>query len=203
MTRRSGERRFVYLVGAVGLAAVKIGSSRDVATRLAELQVGSPVKLALLWEHEADDAHALEHALHIYFTADRMHGEWFNLGPDPLTAVKAAVARLRNGTIPLVAPSPVLDDRATVLRDAAAIFMEAGTVQMFSAELVLRLRQLPHADELYNQMTPRKLAQLIAQGLGPSTSMDIGERRARGYYARPTIKAWEAVERELDTSESA
>jgi hypothetical protein len=82
----------VYVVGGPGSPLVKIGRSRNVSRRLADLQRMSPVVLAVLGVfHGGSD---LEAALHRRFRHQRAHGEWFDLGNDPLAAVQAAVDSL-------------------------------------------------------------------------------------------------------------
>lgn len=81
----------VYVIGAEGSPLVKIGRAVDVPHRLQNLQSGSPVKLTLLGVFSGPDGRALEHSLHVELAAARRHGEWFDLGPDPLAVVNALV----------------------------------------------------------------------------------------------------------------
>ncbi|MFE3206115.1 GIY-YIG nuclease family protein [Embleya sp. NPDC059237] len=60
-------KRWVYLIGSPALRTVKIGVSNDPDARLADLQVGSPVALHLLWK--TPGGQGLEAALHAYFAA--------------------------------------------------------------------------------------------------------------------------------------
>lgn len=80
----------VYLIGAEGTAAVKIGTANDVTRRLREIQYMSPVELTVLWTCPGDVT--LEHSLHSYFATKRSHGEWFVFkDEDPVAVVRAAV----------------------------------------------------------------------------------------------------------------
>lgn len=81
----------VYVIAADGSPLVKIGRAVDVPHRLQNLQSGSPVKLTLLGVFDGPDGRALEHSLHVELAAARRHGEWFDLGPDPLAVVNALV----------------------------------------------------------------------------------------------------------------
>ncbi len=65
--------RSIYFVEAIGL--IKIGITGDVDNRLSELQVGSPAPLRLLFSTRGTTRQ--EHALHCYFTEERVRGEWF------------------------------------------------------------------------------------------------------------------------------
>ncbi|MFF7189663.1 GIY-YIG nuclease family protein [Streptomyces sp. NPDC008222] len=80
----------VYVVGSPGSRIVKIGRSAAPEKRLWSLQVGSSVPLVLLATFEG--GRDLEEALHQYFGAYRKHGEWFELGLNPVKDVRAAVA---------------------------------------------------------------------------------------------------------------
>lgn len=69
---------WVYLVETTeGPARVKIGFSSDPQRRLADMQVGSPVKLRLRtkWRGTSED----EASLHRLVAAHRLHGEWFEM----------------------------------------------------------------------------------------------------------------------------
>lgn len=81
----------VYVIGADGVSLVKIGRAVDVAHRLQNLQSGSPVKLRLLGVYAGIDGRILERSLHTELAPARRHGEWFDLGPDPLAVVNALV----------------------------------------------------------------------------------------------------------------
>lgn len=67
---------WTYFIEAHGLNRVKIGSSRSVTRRLSTLSSMSPVKLELLAVTTCE-----EQLLHRLFTADRLHGEWFEKTP--------------------------------------------------------------------------------------------------------------------------
>ncbi|MFC8201731.1 GIY-YIG nuclease family protein [Streptomyces sp. NPDC057298] len=90
MTTTSGVADQVYVIGSPGRHTVKIGYSKNPEKRLWFLQVGSPVELFVLATFEG--GRDLEEALHHYFRACHIRGEWFNLGNDPVEAVHAAVA---------------------------------------------------------------------------------------------------------------
>ncbi len=66
---------YVYFVEGAGL--VKIGWAKDPKKRLANLQIGSPVKLFLIGMIETEKALPLEAALHKRFRRHRVYGEWF------------------------------------------------------------------------------------------------------------------------------
>lgn len=72
-------KRGVYLVEGAGL--LKIGFARDVADRLAALQLGSPVPLRVV-AYVPGEARKLERWLHLRYKHCRMHGEWFEPGPE-------------------------------------------------------------------------------------------------------------------------
>ncbi|MGW1615192.1 GIY-YIG nuclease family protein [Streptomyces sp. NPDC002285] len=86
-SKNSGQ---VYVIGSAASRIVKIGYSNAPEERLWFLQVGSPVELSLLASFEGSQD--LEAALHRYFDASHVRGEWFDLGANPVEAVRAAVA---------------------------------------------------------------------------------------------------------------
>ncbi|WP_145881955.1 GIY-YIG nuclease family protein [Streptomyces sp. BK340] len=90
MTATGGTAGQVYLIGSSGSRIVKIGYSTAPEKRLWFLQVGSPVELSILATF--DGGQELESALHHHFGRRHVRGEWFDLGDNPVEAVRAAVA---------------------------------------------------------------------------------------------------------------
>ena len=84
--------RWVYLIGSANSSLAKIGVSNDPEVRLADLQVGSPLPLVLLWK--TPGGQGLESALHNYFAPYRQHGEWFDFGEENPAALVATAAVL-------------------------------------------------------------------------------------------------------------
>ncbi|WTK18303.1 GIY-YIG nuclease family protein (plasmid) [Streptomyces sp. NBC_01525] len=80
----------VYLIGSPGSSTAKIGRSKDPEKRLAGFQTGCPLPLSVLATHPG--SHELETALHRHFAEHRLHGEWFDLGEDPVEAFRAAIS---------------------------------------------------------------------------------------------------------------
>lgn len=82
---------YVYLMSPaepVTPYRVKIGWATDPVKRLRECQTGSPVILKLLWTVEVEWPVQLERALHSEFALSRHHGEWFDLGDDPVPTIE-------------------------------------------------------------------------------------------------------------------
>lgn len=75
---QEGKSGFVYVVGAKGSSLVKVGFSKDPESRLAELQIGSPLKLYIegVWRGSKTD----ECEIHVLLKDSRSHGEWFDAG---------------------------------------------------------------------------------------------------------------------------
>ncbi|WP_318201060.1 GIY-YIG nuclease family protein [Streptomyces sp. SCL15-4] len=82
--------RWVYLIGSTLTRPVKIGVTKNVAARLDDLRVGSPVPLHLIWKTRG--GRALESGLHEYFAPYRIHGEWFDFGDENPAALVATAA---------------------------------------------------------------------------------------------------------------
>jgi hypothetical protein len=68
----------VYFIEAVGLERVKIGYTEALVSRLAHLQISSPVRLRVLAVVKGN--RELEAKFHSRFAALRLHGEWFQMG---------------------------------------------------------------------------------------------------------------------------
>ncbi|MFG2629960.1 GIY-YIG nuclease family protein [Streptomyces sp. NPDC048473] len=85
----------VYLIGSPESPLVKIGWSDNPERRLRDLQTGSPVPLQLLALFEGGAV--IEAALHRQLADKRRHGEWFDLGADPVAVVSplAKVAQVK------------------------------------------------------------------------------------------------------------
>lgn len=80
---------YVYLIHNSESECVKIGVANDPQSRLKDLQVGSPVPLAILQTIECvsrPSAHSLEKLLHKKYAAYRVSGEWFKIDTAVLMA---------------------------------------------------------------------------------------------------------------------
>lgn len=84
--------RWVYLAGSQQARPVKIGVAKDAEARIAELQIGSPLPLHLIWKTRG--GRSLERELHERFAPYRIHGEWFDFGDENPAAVVASAAVL-------------------------------------------------------------------------------------------------------------
>jgi hypothetical protein len=93
----------VYVIGSPEGDAVKIRHSNDPTRRLATLQAGSPIALSVLAVFAG--GRQLESALHRWFAPQRLHGEWFQLGPEAISSVREAVDAITAG-VPIPAPKP-------------------------------------------------------------------------------------------------
>jgi hypothetical protein len=79
----------VYFAGSGG--QIKIGWSRKVSARLAQLQTGSPIPIKLLGTMPG--GRAVERRLHEQFAHLRLAGEWFADDPELLAYIGEATAR--------------------------------------------------------------------------------------------------------------
>jgi hypothetical protein len=81
----------VYFVQQGELGPIKIGFSKSVKTRLADLQTANPHKLRLLYSHPGDED--FERLLHTHLNEHRLQGEWFK----PSDAVARVMVALAQG----------------------------------------------------------------------------------------------------------
>ena len=72
--------QFVYFIEAEN-GLVKIGNSTNIHKRLTTLKTQSPIKLKLIHSIPCKEFSGtrIERDLHIYFSKQRSHGEWFKL----------------------------------------------------------------------------------------------------------------------------
>lgn len=84
-----GDLEVVYALGTPGHQTVKIGTTKNLAKRIADIQRMSPVPLRVLWTYPG--GHEVESYLHRHFKAFRSHGEWFTFESDPVELVRVAV----------------------------------------------------------------------------------------------------------------
>jgi len=86
---------FVYIVtheSALWRAAhpvIKIGKAVDIDKRICDLNTCSPINLILVASIQSKDPHSLEHYLHKMFSRNRLNGEWFDLTPSMIVALRS------------------------------------------------------------------------------------------------------------------
>ena len=83
----------IYLVQAhLPDSPCKIGQSKSIPDRLKLFAVKLPFTFDLLRTFPADNRHAAERALHKQYADKRGNGEWFNLSPADIEAIKTITA---------------------------------------------------------------------------------------------------------------
>jgi hypothetical protein len=85
--------RWVYFVQESGAGAIKIGTTKNVSTRVREMAVGTPHLLAVLAVIEGN--RNTEQALHRRFRHARIRGEWFRPVPELLDYIASIKNRVR------------------------------------------------------------------------------------------------------------
>lgn len=99
VTRRAAQKKRladnVYFLADTLTQTVKIGTARDVLSRVRVIQLMSPVPLTLLgvipragWDTEA--------SLHRRFRSSRLHGEWFTLTPEIAQTIASSAQSLHS-----------------------------------------------------------------------------------------------------------
>lgn len=66
----------IYFVQCGKDGPIKIGCSDDVEKRIAQMQIGCPYELALLWQIKGDNED--EASLHEQWKHEKVRGEWFH-----------------------------------------------------------------------------------------------------------------------------
>lgn len=143
---------FVYVIGAADQpgSLVKIGVTTGIRQRLQTFQCGSPIRLAVIWAIPGD--HTLEGWLHREFAEQRRHGEWFDLGPDPIKVITEAlgpfminVVTSQIGELPITANTEAEDDPEEI--DTSENDQRSTGVVNVSALVRSFLSKNPHASD--------------------------------------------------------
>lgn len=82
---------YVYFIREIDSHYVKMGYAIDVSRRLAELQIGTPHKLEVLYTIQVESESAardIENAMHRRFDASHVRGEWYVLGQRDMDEIK-------------------------------------------------------------------------------------------------------------------
>lgn len=84
----------VYVIGCADrkIPLVKIGHTRDLVSRLAQHNIGSPTELVCLATYPG--GRGREAQLHQALAKRNQRGEWFDLGSDPVALIEATIALL-------------------------------------------------------------------------------------------------------------
>lgn len=94
-----GKRGSVYIFHALDTDMYKIGrTGSDVRRRLADCQIGSPVRLTVFAEIETLLCSAVEKAIHATLHDQHTHGEWFRLTDSEAHEVKNLLLQFQNLT---------------------------------------------------------------------------------------------------------
>lgn len=95
--------REVYFIRAKTLGRIKIGVAVCARQRIAQIAKISPDELELIGVVNCKQSGALERRLHSRFASLRVHGEWFNPGPELMDYIAA------NAVEPRPVPPPQID----------------------------------------------------------------------------------------------
>lgn len=79
---------FVYLIQSV-TGHYKIGKTKDPNKRIQTFNVKLPMEVEYLHLIPCENRHEAERTLHARYANKRVNGEWFNLSPDDITAIKS------------------------------------------------------------------------------------------------------------------
>jgi len=86
----------LYFIRAPGTDRVKVGFTRKAAEiRRGQLQVGSPLELAIEHTYEVAEPEYAEALVHKDLQVYRIHGEWFELDEESLNAYLEAFEEVR------------------------------------------------------------------------------------------------------------
>lgn len=153
-TQQVSPGEVVYVIGSEnGNGLVKVGRTNDARKRLAYLQTGSPAVLEMLWT--TPGGARLEAYLHEALSGRRKHGEWFDLGPDPVPVVQEAVTRFR-------AQPRMVEPKKLLLKDVVAEALMVTGEPITARQLAKELGKSPGS-------VHRVLAEMVKDGAAKRT----------------------------------
>lgn len=149
---------WVYVVRPIGQRPVKIGTAKNVESRVAGLQTGSPHKLETLATIRTPAVP--ERTLHRHFGAYRISGEWFDFGDlDPVVTVCEGVAAIARGDAPVTRDD--LDGRLGTDTDLRAFDHSQLACRPQYAQASKALDALAH--ELPDSMTRKQFLDTVRE----------------------------------------
>ncbi len=75
-------RMEIYLTKQTATNFFKIGITKNINTRLKQLQIGSGISLEVIHTFSTKYNYKLEATLHTHFNSKRINSEWFELTPE-------------------------------------------------------------------------------------------------------------------------
>jgi len=88
---------FVYFLEYEG-QGVKIGYTRNLTSRIKQLQIASPFKLNLRFYIETSEPELVEHSLHEQYKDKCLNGEWFDITKEDIKELYEVIrCELRRG----------------------------------------------------------------------------------------------------------
>ena len=177
--------RYVYVVGAVGVQAVKIGSASDCTARLSSMQTGCPLLLALLWQQAPQfvDALSMERSLHTHFAASRVRGEWFDLGINPVPLIRSAFDERNHGQPSLFERLEILSPRQEIIKEINWLMNSIFKNEEFIRGKIL-IKEMQQGEHVFDRPSER-MAQDVASTIPlPIQQVVIDGKPVAGYYAQ-------------------
>jgi|SRR5579872_871581 len=186
---------YVYMIGPAEPMLpyrVKIGKADDVHRRLRGLQTGSPVKLKIMWMTEHPEPYRLEAKLKASLAKQQVHGEWFELGANPLKVIQ--------DVMPAAEPIPLATGSQKQHPGALSLLLEQARIafgadeRITSRELLKRLQAIPDSPWLVwgeNDAACRNLATVLrSAGIEPRKIRFPGIGPVQGYVRSDMEQAW-------------
>jgi len=81
------QNQYVYLINIHGFSYYKIGKTRNLESRIVEIQCANPFEVRLFSQYCVDDMAFVESVLHCQFQEQHIRGEWFDLSHDDLNKI--------------------------------------------------------------------------------------------------------------------
>lgn len=148
----------LYVIKDTERDRYKLGIARVIKTRLGNLQVGSPSLLEVIMTVTVNDAHAkaVERQLHEAFRDKRIHGEWFVLTHEEVSAIPSLLVEIESRPCTKANPSK----KTPVNSMSGPLSLEqAFKIPFKNPELRKRLQLLEGCTE---EITTRRWAEIAA-----------------------------------------
>ena len=87
-SNKNSKKGFVYFASSLESSSVKIGSTRNISSRMSQLSTSSPSKIRPIFSFLCENRLKAERLLHSHFAKKRLNGEWFSLSKDEIELAK-------------------------------------------------------------------------------------------------------------------
>lgn len=89
-------KKFIYIIRIINTKFYKIGISKNVESRLSELNTATPFEMKIIFKKSFKDFHLIENYVQNTFINKHIRGEWFELSIYDINSIKKFLENLAN-----------------------------------------------------------------------------------------------------------